>query len=381
MTTIRRSTRAAPVPHWRRGAAPDMKTLRLLYVDEGRTEAEVAQLLGISRSRVAEAMEQAGIERRTTQRICPVSAEDLRSVFGAPSSTIASLARRFRVSDATTARWLADAGLLSPDPRVDHRRLEKLYVEKALTTREVAERLHIPPERVRRELAIAGIPARSNRIRRPRANRARATDRRLVELYVRQKHNVVETAAILEVSTEYVRKRLHEAGLIKRPGTFTPQVPWEPADLRQRAADLYQAGMSMKIVGEQLGVSVGTVRVALHEARVPVRRGGFTSHSDEGRTLLDDLYDDPKVLRVLARYEVTVPEVWAPAGPFESLAPLPLPTGLVTELYERVGLPVFHMSLLLGVGQGGVRSALMDAEVTLRLPGEPAPWTVRRVST
>jgi len=358
-----------------------MKTLRRLYVDEGRTEAEVAQLLGTSRSRVAEAMEQAGIERRTTQRTCPVSAEDLRSAFGAPSSTIASLARRFRVSDATTTRWLADAGLLSPDPRVDHRRLEKLYVEKALTTREVAEKLHVTPERVRRELAIAGIPARSNRIRRPRANRARATDRRLVELYVRQKHNVVEMAAVLEVSTDYVRKRLHEAGLIKRPGTFIPQVPWEPADLRLRAADLYQAGMSMKTVGEELSVSVGTVRVALHEARVPVRRGGFTSHSDEGRTLLDDLYDDPKVLRVLARYEVTVPEEWAPVGPFASLAPLPLPTGLVTELYERVGLPVFHMSLLLGVGQGAVRSVLRVAEVALRLPGEPAPWTVRRVST
>ena len=280
MTTSRRSTRALPVPRWRRGAAPDMKTLRLLYVDEGRTEAEVAKLLGTSRSRVAEAMEQAGIERRTTQRICPVSAEDLRSAFGAPSSTIASLARRFRVSDATTARWLADAGLLSPDPRVDHRRLEKLYVEKALTTREVAEKLHVTPERVRRELAIAGIPARSDHVRRPRANRVKVTDRRLVELYVKEGHNVVETAAILEVSTEYVRKRLHEAGLIKRPGTFTPQVPWEPADLRQRAADLYQAGMSMKIVGEQLGVSVGTVRVALHEAGIPVRRGGFTSQSE-----------------------------------------------------------------------------------------------------
>jgi hypothetical protein len=54
---------------------------------------------------------------------------------------------------------------------------------------------------------------------------------------------VVETAAILEVSTEYVRKRLHEAGLIKRPGTFTPHVPWEPDQLRLRAAVLYQAGM------------------------------------------------------------------------------------------------------------------------------------------
>jgi hypothetical protein len=96
---------------------------------------------------------------------------------------------------------------------------------------------------VRRELAIAGIPARSDHVRRPRANRVKVTDRRLVELYVKEGHNVVETAAILEVSTEYVRKRLHEAGLIKRPGTFTPHVPWEPDQLRLRAAVLYQAGM------------------------------------------------------------------------------------------------------------------------------------------
>ena len=51
---------------------------------------------------------------------------------------------------------------------------------------------------------------------------------------------MVETAAILEVSTEYVRQRLHEAGLVKRPGTFTPHVPWEPSKLRLRAADVYQ---------------------------------------------------------------------------------------------------------------------------------------------
>jgi hypothetical protein len=80
----------------------------------------------------------------------------------------------------------------------------------------------------------------------------------LVEPYVRQKHNVVETAAVLEVSTDYVRKRLHEAGLIMRPGTFIPQVPWGPADLRLRAADLYQVGMFMKTVEEELSVSVGT---------------------------------------------------------------------------------------------------------------------------
>jgi transposase len=103
----------------------------------------------------------------------------------------------------------------------------------------------------------------------------------LVELYVKEGHNVVETAAILEVSTEYVRKRLHEAGLIKRPGTFTPHVPWEPDQLRLCVPpSSTKPAWSMKAVGEELGVSVGTVRVALHEAGIPVRRGGFTSQSE-----------------------------------------------------------------------------------------------------
>jgi hypothetical protein len=124
--------------------------------------------------------------------------------------------------------------------------------------------------------------------------------------------------------------------------------------------------MTMKDVGEELGVSVGTVMVALHQAGVQVRRGGFASHGDEGRTLLDDLYGDPRIVKVLTRHGVLVPEEWSPAGPFESLAPLPLPRGLVRELYESVGLPILHMSLLLGVGQGAVRSGLKAAGVDLR---------------
>jgi hypothetical protein len=141
---------------------------------------------------------------------------------------------------------------------------------------------------------------------------------------------------------------------------------------------LYEGGMTMKAVGLELGVSVGTVRVALHQSGVQVRRGGFSSPHDEGRTLLDDLYGDPKVIKVLSRHGVVVPKEWSPAGPFESLAPLPLPRDLVTELYEGVGLPILHMSMLLGVGLGSVRSALITAGVELRPKGQDAPWTTRR---
>jgi transposase-like protein len=347
MTTSGRSSYTRPVTRWRRGADPDVKTLRRLYVNERRTEREIAQLLGVSRSRVAEAMEQADIERRSSNRACPVSAAGLEKAFAAPGATIASLARRFGVSDATVARWLAEAGLLPPDPGIDHRRLEKLYVDQALTMAEVAENLQISPARVARALVVAGVPIRSHTVRSPRGNRAKVTDKRLADLYVNKKLNVAETARLLGVSTEYVSKRLHEAGLTKRRGTFTPKGPWDPDVLRDQASDLYEGGMTMKAVGHELGVSVGTVRVALHQAGVQVRRGGFASHRDEGRTLLDDLYGDPKIVKVLTRHGVVVPEEWSPTGPFESLAPLPLPTSLVAELYEGVGLPILHMSLLL----------------------------------
>jgi hypothetical protein len=60
MTMSGRSGQTRPVTRWRRGAEPDVKTLRRFYVDERRTEREIAHLLGVSRSRVAEAMEQGG---------------------------------------------------------------------------------------------------------------------------------------------------------------------------------------------------------------------------------------------------------------------------------------------------------------------------------
>jgi transposase len=130
-----------PVPHRYRSPDPDPRVLRRLYVTEGRTEREIAQVLSVSRERVAEAMARAGIERRTTRRICPVDAVQLAELYCAPGATISSLARRFDVAHATAERWLADAGLLSPDPGIDPTRLAKLYLQDGLTVREVGERL------------------------------------------------------------------------------------------------------------------------------------------------------------------------------------------------------------------------------------------------
>ncbi len=373
--------RPLAVPHRYRSPDPDPRVLRRLYLREGRTEREIAQVLSISREQVAESMARAGIERRTTRRICPVDAVQLAELYCAPGATVSGLARRFGVAHATAERWLADAGLLSPDPDIEPIRLAKLYIEDGLTVREVAEKLGTSRARVQRGLAATGIPARSNRSRRPRQHRAKVTDQRLADLYVRRGMSVVECAERLGVSTDYLSKRLTEAGLAKRPGTFTPHTGWRADDLRDRAADLYQGGLSMRVVGEQLDVSVSTIRKAFHEARVPVRRSGVRPSLEEGRTLVDDLYADSEVVKVLAAHGVVIPDEWTPTGPFESLAPLPLSLSLVKALYESVGLPMLHIAHLLGVGVGSVSSALSSADVMLRSPGQPAPWTTRGYSS
>ena len=97
-------------------------------------------------------------------------------------------------------------------------------------------------------------------------------------------------------------------------------------------------------------------------------------------TLIDDLYSDAQIYQVLALHGVVIPDEWSATGPFESLAPFPLSKKLVKALYDMVGLPIFHIALLLGVGQGAVRSALIAAGVMFRAAGEPAPWTARRFS-
>jgi len=363
---------------WWSDPDPDPEVLRRLYVDDGRTEGEIARLLSISQAHLAASLADAGIERRTGRRLCPVDARTLAELYSAPGATVASLSRGFGAAWATVERWLADAGLLPPDAAINHGRLRRLYVGRRLTVAEVAHTLDIPRTRVERELVVAGIEARSNHYRRPRGKRVALTDARLKRLYLKQGLPIQAIAERTGVSTEYVRKRLREVGLVKRLGSFTPHCPIPPDELHRRAAELYETGLSMHSVGRELGVSGQTVRRALHEARVPVRRSGPRSHEEPARTLVDDLYADPDVVAALRRNQVAIPTEWAPTGPFESLAPLPLSEELLRELYEEIGLAVVHISLLLGVGNGAARAGLLGAGIRLRRASEPAPWTLRR---
>ena len=363
---------------WTKQSAAEPAVVAALYA-EGRTEREIAAELGLSRQRIADAIAAAGVTRREPGRACPVDGVELRRLVVDEGLNQAQLARRFDAASGTVSRWLAECGLGMPDSRVDPARLRELYVTQRLTTREVGVELGISHNRVIRELELAGIPRRSRHERRPRDARAEVTKDAAEELYVRRGLTVRQLTQVFGVSDEYLRKRLREFGLAKRPGTFRPKLARNRADLMADAVELYApAGATMRDVADELGISTALVRELLHEAGVAVRPPGRHPTGTE-RRVLRDLYRDPEVVDVLRRFDVVVqdPRRWSRPTPYEAVAPWPLPAGLLEELYARLGLSAFHIGLLCGFGALAVLNRLRALGIEVRTSGQPSPWTQR----
>lgn len=373
--------RGTQFPGWSKQIDPDPASVAALYRD-GCTEREIARILGVSRRRVANALSVAGVERRPAARACPVDDAELRRLYHDEQLTQAQLAERLDAAPGTVARWLAECGIGTPDPRIDHQRLRQRYVDEQATTREIAAELGVSHNRVIRELALAGIPRRSRHDRRPTGPRAAVTDERLAELYVERGLTIRELTVMFGVSDEYLRKRLRQCGLAKRPGSFQAKLARDRGELAADAAELYaEAGLSLRAVAAELEISASLVRELLHETGVAVRPPGVPPRRADNRQrrLLHDLYADTEVADVLRRFGVPLqnPASWERPSPFHTFVELPLPAALVEELYVHLGLSAFHMSLLCGVGSLTVLNRLRALGMDCRPSGQPCPWTLR----
>jgi hypothetical protein len=369
-----------PVPVWWRGPEPDHDEICRRYLEQKHSPPEIAVALGISRARVDAALAAGGVTRRGWgKRACPLTAAELRAAVDA-GATVAELAREHGVSSTAAKRWLADAGLLEQDPELPAELLTQLYIDEGKSTRQIAAQLHVSRGRLVHAMAAAGIAARGRTARHGGGNRGAVTDELLTQLYVDDALTLREIAARLSVTSTYVSRRVRELALTRRPGWFGSRVGGDRTELRDTAAELYEQGLSLRQVGEQLGVSSVTVTKVLHEAQVPIRRPGYRSREQPPRTLVDDLYADPAIDDCLRRFAVRRPgtEAWNPATPRESYAPLPLDPDLVRELYVEIGLSAQHVAMLCGLGVTAVRNRMADAGIAPRPRSQPCPWSQRR---
>jgi len=190
---------------------------------------------------------------------------------------------------------------------------------------------------------------------------------------------IAQAATHFGVSEEYLRRRIAETGLTRRPGTFAPRSAWSPNVLQAKAVQLYATGMTMRQVGARLGVSSATISQALHAAKVPVRPGGGSRPEAHGapRTLISDLYADPGIVAALRRRHVQVPDEadWQVTDAFHSNASLPVPATLLRQLYVDIDLSIHHIAMLIGVGDFATRGRLIQAGVPFRPSQLRCSWT------
>ncbi|WP_194891174.1 hypothetical protein [Catenulispora pinisilvae] len=370
-----------PIPVRQRKSGPDPATVLDMYVEQQRTLKQICTGLHTSYEPVIEVLNNAGVSIRSNRRRRPVSEAELRRLYLEEKVSVRALSKRWQVSTGTVDRWLAAAGAITPPDGLDTAKLRRLY-DAGLPVREIARRLGCPVTALDAALTHAGIPRRpTSAVRSDREHDATITDAILRQVYVGDGLTLKDAAAKLGVSRRYLGERLEKAGLVKRLGAFTAKTPYSHAELRQRATELYKNGASMLAVAEALGVEIATVRKALHEAGVPTRRRGFPHTTEDAprRSLIDDLYADPAIIGCLNRHGVLIPAdgQWTPAGPTQSLAPLPLSAELMRELYQVIGLATLHITMLCGVGIGTVRKALSNAGITLRPRSETSPWLAK----
>jgi transposase len=138
-------------------------------------------------------------------------------------------------------------------------------------------------------------------------------------------------------------------------------------------------GLSAKEVGRRLDVSAPIVLRALHQEGIAVRRPGARRSSadlSDEVEVLAGLYGDDVLSKVLARHQLE--KRWE-VGPVTKRFPKPIPLtkALLKDLYLKAGLSADQIELVTGQPRLRVRSMLKDFGVVLRLPGAPAPITLR----
>src|SRR5581483_8398152 len=203
-----------------------------LYVDQGLSCRAIAARVGGSDQRVLDALHRQAIPVRPRGQSAPppaVSARKLRALYVDERRSEAEIAALYDTNAWQVRQRLQALGIRRPVspphppplPRPPREVLEDLYVTQGLDSETIARRFRTSAPVVRAWLRQTGIPVA------PRTTRATRTDlpaTRLEELYVGQGMTITEVADTLDVSHHVVRRALHDHGIpVRRGGTPSSQ--------------------------------------------------------------------------------------------------------------------------------------------------------------
>ena len=365
--------------------------LRKLYVDEQRTLSQVARHLGCSDDRARAGLLAAGVALRPPRhprgRPPPpaLHKEQLRELYVGRGLSAAEIAAQVGGGTSRVTAALNRYGIpLRPASRrrvprldVDAATLTDLYVSLRLDDTEIGARFGVPAWRVkdrRLQLGVARPVVPPPHPGPPPAPPAEELRR----LYLDEGLPSERIARHYRAAAPVVRRWLREAGIPVRPRTTREHRRRLDIDT---VRDLYQErGWTSAEVAALLGTHVNQVLRTLHDAGVPVRRGGPRPRRRPERpplSLLASLYVDPDIAAALREHNVTprdLPGSIADRFP----TPVPLTEPLLQTLYNDLGLSTRHIELLTGQPFEQILDALHGASIPVRHLAGRSPWLTRQ---
>jgi DNA-binding CsgD family transcriptional regulator len=258
-------------------------------------------------------------------------------------------------------------------------RAAHLYVCQGLSTYRIAALTGISRQRITRLLSRSGVVVKPRGAGRPKSRdrAARDADELMEYLYVERRLSSTQVAALTGLADRTVRQRLRAGGVPMRTRGRCNRED-RTAVAPEILAELYvRSGLAADEIGAMLGVSRRVVLRAAHDVGLPVRIGGPPPRGGpEQIELLRALYADPAVRRALDRHGVRA--VLAPGPVWERFpVPVPLSAELAAELYDGCGIALHHIELLTGQPAATVRRLLHGNGITIRPPGGRTPFIKR----
>lgn len=366
----------------------DIALAERLYLDEGLSLREVARRLGLTPDKLRVRLARAGIEVRppggATSKV-PLERAWLADAYGVRLLSHKEIATEAGCSVAHVRNELRRHGVRrhrvpAPLPpgwlRLTPELLEKLYVEEALTTSQVAERAGGSAGRVLAALRRAGIPTRAPGT--PAGRRlTRLTPELLHQLYVAEELSTTQIADGVGGNAKRVWSALVRAGIPRRPRSRPPRRV--TADREELIEAYVEERATLEELAERYGTSVHQVRLRLRAEGIRRVPAGAPAPAPPPLDQLARLYveDGYTLAQLVAHYHVSRHHVRAwlvEAG--VTIAPRTsrqhrhrLPVETVRDWYWEEGCTAAEIAERLGTTTDQVLRCLHHGGVAVRLRG------------
>jgi AraC-like DNA-binding protein len=378
-------------PNRNRPAPPDPVVLRRLYVTEGLSIAATADRLAVTPAAVRAALGDAGIPVTrpgwaTGRPPPPIGEEQLRELYIDRQLSTRQVADLLHCTPTRVLNALRRFAIAIdphrqdaiPPLHIDRSTMVDLYVTRRLGDAAIARQYGVPTWRVthlRRNLDVHRPP-----VPRPRRPKPAPPPAELRRLYVGEHRTLEQIARQHHTSSPVVRSWLQAAGIPVQPRTTrATRTQLDPV----LVAELYQEReWDSPQIAALLDTTVQLVLRTLHEHDIPVRPGGRPARDAHPPFIdprLTALYADPEIDDLLKRHDL--PRREQPGSitdRFPTAAPITEP--FLREAYVQIGLAATHIEMLTGQSTERVFAELHGHGIPVRSAASFSPWFLRHRS-